>query len=1057
MNYRSPFRLQIITRYPVLVIILFLYSIQASLSQDYYFDSYGVSDGLSSSKVYTIIQASNDYLWMGTESGVTRWDGSEFENFSSDDGLAIGGVRTIYEDHNGRIWIGHLNGGLTCYENNVFRIIDFDTLEIKGDITGITEHNNKLWITTSSGGALSAYYPEDEIRALKVKQYRGGQGLSDQVSGIYMDMDGILYCIADLGIKMYDAEEDKFVSYRPEGLTSYFNTIAMLEDSNGGRWFGTYHGGLYYFPPGDGEVIIYDARDGLANNWISCITEASTGQIWVGTWGGGITVFNDSEIITFNEKNGLPASEIHSIIEDHEGNMIITSQNNGIHVFKGYHFVNYPDDFFRDKNVWAINEDKHNRLWFGTNGGITLLDPEHDKLPLHYYPATHNISNQIRYIINDRDSNIWVGTNDNGVYSYHFGTNDFVYDYKLNDILVRTDLRVSAMAVDNENNLWIGTSDGVAVWNIDDEEGRRYTQYDGLAGNGISALYVDDGGRVWIGSERRNGLTVYEPGEQQFRIIELDNDLAPSCISETADGILWLGTSYGVLGLRDDTVAIHLTENDGLLSNNINLLQPDGRGSLYIGTNKGLNSLDLETGIINTYTRENGFVGIETKQNASLLDSNGHLWFGTAEGANRLDPEQIPPPDLEPLTHIRGMTVNYEDTLTTPGVKLKYTEKNIAFDYYSVCLTNPEAVSYRVMLEGADPGWRPETEHTTAIYSSLSPGRYSFRVIAQNSDGIWNEEPVTFDFVIRPPFYASPVFIVLMVLLLAIAVVMYIKIRERNLVREKRLLEEKVEERTVEVVQKSLVIEEKNRDITASIRYAERIQMAMLPPEESFDDTFVLFLPKDIVSGDFYWMHDNGDVQFIAAVDCTGHGVPGAFMSIIGHNSLNKIVREYGITRPAAILDQLNLEVAKSLIQRGDEMINDGMDLALIAYDKKNRKLQYAGAYNPLVIARDGEIITIKGDRFPIGMSTVNNKKFTNVDVDIQSGDVLYIFSDGYADQFGGPEGKKFKSLNLKNELLRISSLSMPVQKEQLLKTLDAWMGDREQIDDILIIGTKVP
>lgn len=233
--------------------------------------------------------------------------------------------------------------------------------------------------------------------------------------------------------------------------------------------------------------------------------------------------------------------------------------------------------------------------------------------------------------------------------------------------------------------------------------------------------------------------------------------------------------------------------------------------------------------------------------------------------------------------------------------------------------------------------------------------------------------------------------------------------------------------------------------------------MAMLPPEESFDDTFVLFLPKDIVSGDFYWMHDNGDIQFIAAVDCTGHGVPGAFMSIIGHNSLNKIVREYGITRPAAILDQLNLEVAKSLIQRGDEVINDGMDLALIAYDKKHKKIQYAGAYNPLVIVRDGEIITIKGDRFPIGMSTANNRKFTNVDVDIQSGDVLYLFSDGYADQFGGPEGKKFKSLNLKRELLRISSLSMDAQKEELLKTLDAWMGGRDQIDDILIIGTRVP
>lgn len=1063
MKYRSPSRLQIITRYPVLVIILFLYHIQPSLSQDYYFDSYGVSDGLSSSKVYRIIQASTDYLWLGTGSGVTRWDGSEFENFSSDDGLATGGVMSLLEDPAGRIWMGHLNGGLSCYYNNTFSQVALDTFNITGDISDMVLLGDELWISTSlsSNGAFRARIPGKDSEVLTARQYRGAQGLSDQVFDLYV-YDNTLFCITDVGIKRYNNETDRFEAYRPEGLTTFFLTTSMLIDSRGGQWFGTHNGGLYYFPPGDGEPVVYDARDGLAHNEISCISENSSGEIWVGTWGGGITVFNEGKMLTFNEGNGLPASQIQkSIIEDHEGNMVITSQNNGIHVFKGYHFKNYiystGNNMFREGTIWAISEDKHNRLWFGTNGGITLLDPEHDKLPLHYYQATHNISNQIRYIINDRDNDIWVGTNDNGVYRYDFGTNDFVYDYKLNDLLVRTDLRVSAMAVDKENNLWVGTSDGVAVWNIEEEEGRRYTQFDGLAGNGISALFVDAGGRVWIGSERRNGLTRYEPGEQRFRIIELDNDLVPGCISETADGTLWLGTSYGVLALKGDTIAVHLTENDGLLSNNINLLQPDGRGALYIGTNKGLNSLDLETGIINTYTRENGFVGIETKQNASLLDNRGHLWFGTAEGASRLDPEQIPPPDLEPLTHIRGIKVYGEDRQMKPGMRLRYTEDHITFTYYSVCLTNPEAVSYRVMLEGADPGWRPETEQTEVIYSSLSPGRYSFRVTAQNSDGIWNEEPVSFDFVIRPPFYASPIFIVFVVLLLALAVVMYIKIRERNLLREKRLLEEKVEERTVEVVQKSMVIEEKNRDITASIRYAERIQMAMLPPEESFDDTFVLFMPKDIVSGDFYWMHDNGDIQFIAAVDCTGHGVPGAFMSIIGHNSLNKIVREYGITRPAAILDQLNLEVAKSLIQRGDEVINDGMDLALIAYDKKHKKLQYAGAYNPLVIARDGEIITIKGDRFPIGMSTANNKKFTNVDVNIQTGDVLYIYSDGYADQFGGPEGKKFKSVNFKKELLRISSLSMAGQKEELLKTLDVWMGGRDQIDDILIIGTRVP
>ncbi|MEE4214546.1 MAG: two-component regulator propeller domain-containing protein, partial [Bacteroidales bacterium] len=851
MNYRSPLRLKIITRHVILVIILFLYSVKPSLSQEYYFDSYGVSDGLSSSKVYTIIQASSDYLWLGTESGVTRWNGSEFENFSIEDGLATGGVMSLLEDHEGRIWMGHLNGGLSCYENNVFRQVSIDTFEIQGDISGLAMQGDKLWISTALNGTFCAPLPGDDEGLRDVKQYRGGEGLSDQVYDIYLDDSGRIFCIADVGIKIYMPESDRFETYRPEKLTTFFSTISMLVDSKGGMWFGTNKGGLYYFPPRGGELIVYDVRDGLASNMISCITENSQGEIWVGTWesglsrGGGITVFRDGEMQTFDESNGLPAKQIHSIIEDHEGNMIITSQNNGIHVFKGYHFLNYmpENNMFREGTVWAINEDKYRRYWFGTNGGITLYDAE-TGLPLHYYETTHNITNQIRYIINDRDENIWVGTNDNGVYRYDFGKNDFVYDYKLNDILVRTDLRVSAMAVDKENNLWIGTSDGVAVWNIKEQEGRRYTQFDGLAGNGITALYVDAGGRVWIGSERRNGLTMYDPGAQQFRIIEPENDLAPRCLSGTADGTLWIGTSFGVLGLKDDTVAVHLTENDGLLSNIINLLQPDGRGALYIGTNKGLNSVDLETGIINTYTKENGFVGIETKQNASLLDSKGHLWFGTAHGATRLAPEAIPPPDLEPLTHIRGMKVNSIDRQMIPGMKLRYTEDQITFDYYSVCLTNPEAVSYRVMLEGADPGWRPETEQTEAIYSSLSPGRYTFRVMAQNSDGIWNEEPVSFDFVIRPPFYATPLFIVFVVLLLALAVVLYIKIRERNLVREKRLLEEKVEERTVEVVQKSMVIEEKNRDITASIRYAERIQMAMLPPEESFDDTFVLFLPK---------------------------------------------------------------------------------------------------------------------------------------------------------------------------------------------------------------------
>jgi serine phosphatase RsbU (regulator of sigma subunit) len=287
---------------------------------------------------------------------------------------------------------------------------------------------------------------------------------------------------------------------------------------------------------------------------------------------------------------------------------------------------------------------------------------------------------------------------------------------------------------------------------------------------------------------------------------------------------------------------------------------------------------------------------------------------------------------------------------------------------------------------------------------------------------------------------------------------MYIKIREQNLIKEKLILEEKVKERTAEVVQKSMEIEEKNKDITASIRYAERIQRAMLPREDTFKETFVLFMPKDIVSGDFYWMYDNGDWQFIAVVDCTGHGVPGAFMSIIGHNSLNKVVREYGLTRPSAIVDQLNNEVMKALMQRHEKAINDGMDLALIAFNKKNFTLEFAGAYNPLYVVRKGEVFVYKGDRFPIGMTTMDEKKsFTNQPVDIQPGDMIYMCSDGYADQFGSADIKKYKSGNVKKLLSSIWDLPVNEQKERLENEILTWKGDLAQVDDILFIGTKIP
>jgi serine phosphatase RsbU (regulator of sigma subunit) len=283
----------------------------------------------------------------------------------------------------------------------------------------------------------------------------------------------------------------------------------------------------------------------------------------------------------------------------------------------------------------------------------------------------------------------------------------------------------------------------------------------------------------------------------------------------------------------------------------------------------------------------------------------------------------------------------------------------------------------------------------------------------------------------------------------------YIKIRERNLVREKRALEEKVKERTFELSEANAELATKNKDITDSIRYAQRIQMAILPKKIPFTDVFVLFKPKDIVSGDFYWLAKKDNKELMAAVDCTGHGVPGAFISFIGYSSLNKVVKEIGVTKPSEVLNRLNEAVEQALNLKGEEAIQDGMDLALICYDTYNNTLEYSGAYNPLYLVRNSEVIEIKANRFAIGKSTEPEKKFTNHSCKLQKGDTVYIFSDGYADQFGGQDNKKFKSSSLKKLLVGIQEKPMSEQKVILDKTIEDWRGNIEQIDDILIIGRR--
>lgn len=413
--------------------------------------------------------------------------------------------------------------------------------------------------------------------------------------------------------------------------------------------------------------------------------------------------------------------------------------------------------------------------------------------------------------------------------------------------------------------------------------------------------------------------------------------------------------------------------------------------------------------------------------------------------------------------------------------EFKYKYNSIKVGVATNNLTNNDKQEFSYYLQGYDEGWSKWTSLPFVNYTNLPEATYSLKIKAKNeTDRI--SDIATFNFTVLPPWWRTYWAYGLYLVLFSSLIGGITNYRTRQLKKEQIRLEGIVEERTAEIAkqhsqleQQHELLEEHHKEITDSITYAKGIQESILPSNELiktlFPNSFVLFKPKDVVSGDFYWADKNESWKYITAADCTGHGVPGAFVSMVGANGLSRSVNEYDLQKPSKILDRLTDLVEETFSQR-----KDGMDISLIALNFDNTKLQWAGANNPLWLVRSNEkpplvvngspiepnlsidninLYEVKANKQPVGLFE-NRVPFNNNEIDLLDGDRCFSFTDGYPDQFGGKSGKKFMSKNLKKLFLSLHSVPIEVHEEELLQVFNKWIGDTEQIDDVCVVGIEI-
>ena len=794
-----------------------------TIGDEYLYDSWQREHGLPQVSVNAIVQDHRGYLWVGTEDGLARFDGTGFLVFDRDrhkvPQLQSHTIRALLPDRDDGLWIATRRG--------LARLRMGDRLDLYTTADGLAnddvrtlyqDREGHLWIGTEAGlsrfhaGSFSSWTTRDGL-------------LDDSVWAILEDRRGGLWIGTEGGLQRFENDRFTAASTTREGLAGD-HVRALYEDRRGRLWIGT-SGGLTRFE--GGRFTSYTTADGLPHPVVNALLEDHDGQLWIGTDQGLARLYSERQDPGGLRPAGLLGHRIRILWQDHERSLWVGAGILGlVRVRKATLTTRGAAEGLADDLVWTIYQDRAGDLWIGTNKGLSRLDAGGGIL--NYTTADGLPGPDVRALLEDRHGNLWIGTEAHGLARFRDG--EFATYNRPNGL---ADAGVFALLEDRQGALWIGTGNGLN--RLEDGQWHTFDTADGLSHNRIWALHEDPRGVVWIGTE--SGLTRY--ASRRFTPVALPVPDIVKTIhsnggSQDRQGTLWLGTAESGLLRYHDGELRSISVAQGLFDHQVHEILDDDRGWMWMSSNQGIfrvSRAQLEDfaaariDAVDSFSYGEGH-GMRSREcngrghPAGFKTRDGRLWFSTIKGVVIVDPERLEINDAPPRVHIEEVLVDRQAAqvarpdVGTASTVLPPNTRELALRYVALSFLDPEKLRFRYRLENFDRDWVDAGIRRVAYYTNLDPGSYRFRVIASNSDGVWNEVGDTLELYLRPAFYQTWLFYLACAVAVALSGWGFYLLRVRQLLfRNRELLRMKSE------------LELKNSEVEARHAEMERFTYAI--------------------------------------------------------------------------------------------------------------------------------------------------------------------------------------------------------------------------------------